>query len=156
MQRVYLTQEGYEKMVNELEYCKNTKRREIAKALEHARQLGDLRENAEYDSAKNAQAQNEGKIAELEDKLSRVEIVDESKISTDKVYIGAKAKVLDLDTGQEDLYTLVGPDEANAVEGLISTTSPVGKGLLGHGVGEEVEIEVPAGTLRYRILDISR
>ena len=156
MERVYLTKEGYEKLTNEFEYLKNTKRREIAKALEHARQLGDLRENAEYDSAKEAFAQNEKRIHELEDKLSRAEIVDDIKSPRDAVYIGTKVRLLDLDTNEEIEYSLVGQDEANPLEGLISIASPVGKALLGHKVDDIVHITIPAGVSKYKIVALSR
>ncbi len=155
MERVYLTQEGYEKLTEELEYLKNTKRKEITKALAHARSLGDLKENAEYHAAKDAVAENEAKIKQLEDKLARAEIIDESRVDTSKAYIGAKLTLLDLETDDEIKYTLVGPEEANAQEGLISITSPVGKSLLGHKVGDIIGVEVPAGTLEYKIVDIS-
>lgn len=156
MERVYLTRQGYEKLIQELEYLKNVERRKIAKALEQARLLGDLRENAEYDSAKEAQAKLEQRIAELEDKLSRAEIIDEAKIDKDKAYIGAKLKVLDLDTNQEEEYTLVDPEEADPAGGRISINSPVGKAFLGHKVGDEIQVEVPAGVLRYKIIQIWR
>jgi transcription elongation factor GreA len=156
MKRVHLTREGYEKMVGELEYLKQVKRREISKAIEHARSLGDLKENAEYHTAKDAMAQNEKKIYELEDKLSRADIIDDKKIDTSKAYIGAKVTLFDLDTDEKVEYMLVGQDEANALEGLISITSPVGKALLGHKVDDVIQIEVPAGTLSYKIIKISR
>ncbi|MBD3264321.1 MAG: transcription elongation factor GreA [Candidatus Omnitrophica bacterium] len=156
MERVHLTQEGYERLVEELEDLKNTKRKEISKAIEHARSLGDLKENAEYHAAKEAMAENEKRISELEEKLSRAEIIDDTKIDTDRAFIGARLKLLDTDTDEEVEYTLVGQDEANAARGLISITSPVGKSLLGHEVGDTIEIEVPAGTLTYKLIDISR
>ncbi len=99
---------------------------------------------------------NEVKIRELDDKLSRVEIIDDSKIDTDKVYIGAKVRIFDLDTEDEIEYTLVGQEEANAIEGLISVTSPVGKALLGHKESDIVKVDVPAGSLEYKIIKISR
>ena len=156
MERVYLTRDGYEKLVEELEYLKRVKRKEISATIEHARSLGDLKENAEYHSAKSALAANEARVSELEDKLSRVEIVEYSEIDADKAYIGAKLKLLDLDTDDEVEYTLVGQEEANAIEGLISVTSPVGKALLGHKEGEVIKIDVPAGTLEYKIIKVSR
>ncbi len=156
MERVYLTRAGYEKLTEELEHLKVVKRREISLAIEHARSLGDLKENAEYHSAKDAMAKNEMRVSELEDKLSRVEIIDESKIVTDKIYISAKVTLLDLDTDEELEYTLVGQDEADALKGLISVTSPVGKVLLGHKENDIVKIDVPAGTLEYKIIKISR
>jgi len=156
MNKVYLTREGYERLVQELEHLRNIKRREISKAIEHARSLGDLKENAEYHSAKEAMAHNEKRINELEDKLGRVEIIDDTKIAADKAFIGAKLKLKDLDTEEEIFYTLVDQNEANALEGLISITSPVGSGLLGHKKGDIIEIKVPAGLLRYELLEISR
>jgi len=156
MERVYLTRAGYEKLVEELEYLKRVKRKEISADIEHARSLGDLKENAEYHSAKDAMARSEAKVSELEDKLSRVEIIDDSSIDTDKAYIGAKLKLLDLDTDAEIEYTLVGQEEANAIEGLISVISPVGKALLGHKEGDVIKVDVPAGTLEYEIIKISR
>ncbi len=156
MERVYLTQEGYDRLVAELEHLKKVKRKEISSAIEHARSLGDLKENAEYHAAKEAMANNEKRVNELEDKLSRVEIIEDAQIDSQKAYIGAKLKLLDLETQEELEYTLVGPDEADALSGLISTTSPVGKALLGHKEGETVTIEVPAGDLSYKIIKISR
>lgn len=156
MERVHLTREGYEKMIEELESLKHVKRREISKAIEHARSLGDLKENAEYHAAKEAMAYNEKRIAELEDKLSRTEIIDSSKMPAGKAYIGAKVKLIDLDNSEELEYTLVGQDEADAVKGLISITSPVGKAILGHKIDDIIKIEVPAGALSYKIVAISR
>jgi len=155
MKRVHLTRQGYEKLVHELEDLKN-KRKELSQAIEHARSLGDLRENAEYHAAKEAMAHNETRINELEDKLSRVDIIDDVEIDASKAYIGATISLLDLETEDEIEYTLVGPDEADPVQGLISTTSPVGKALLGHAVGDEIVISVPAGDLKYKITKIRR
>jgi len=156
MERVYLTRAGYEKLIEELEYLKRVKRKEISAAIEHARSLGDLKENAEYHAAKDALAANEARVSELEDKLSRVEIIDQSKIDTDKAYIGAKLRLLDLDNDEQIEYTLIGQEEANAIEGFISVTSPVGKALLGRKEGDIVKVDVPAGTLEYKIIKISR
>ncbi|OQX79356.1 MAG: transcription elongation factor GreA [Candidatus Omnitrophica bacterium 4484_70.1] len=153
---IFLTQEGYEKLKAELDHLKNVKRKEIAKALEYARSLGDLSENAEYTAAQEAYASNEKKIAELEEKLTRVRIIDNENISDDKVYIGAKVLLKDLASDEELEYTLVSPEEADFSEGKISVTSPVGKALLGHKAEEIVEIKVPAGMLKYKILKISR
>lgn len=154
-QEIYLTQEGYEKLVTELEYLKTTKRRQLAKAIGEARSYGDISENAEYDAAKDAQAHNEKLIAELEDKLSRVRILDKN-ISKDEILIGAKVKLRDLDTDEEFEYTLVSELEADYEQGKISVSSPVGAGLLGHKKGESVEIKIPAGTLKYKVIEISR
>lgn len=156
MDRVYMTREGYEKLIEELEYLRNVKRKEIAKMMEHARSLGDLSENAEFDAAKEALSQNEQRIKEFEDRLSRVEIVDATMVVSDKIHIGVKVTLFDLEFNEEVEYTLVGQDEANALTGSISVTSPVGKALLGHAENEIVEISVPAGILRYKILKITR
>ncbi|MBU1367417.1 MAG: transcription elongation factor GreA [Candidatus Omnitrophica bacterium] len=156
MDRVYLSKDGYEKLVKEVEYLKHIKRKEIVAALAHARSLGDLKENAEYHAAKEALAVNEGRIRELEDKLSRAEIIEETAVSKDKIYIGGRVKLVDLDNDEELEYALVGEEEANPLSGLISVTSPVGKALLGHKQGDVVEINVPAGMLRYRVIEILR
>tara|TARA_B100000315_G_C14552411_1_gene576508 strand:- start:764 stop:1234 length:471 start_codon:yes stop_codon:yes gene_type:complete len=156
MDMIHLTRAGYEKLIEELEHIKKVKRKEITEALAHARSLGDLKENAEYHAAKEAMSYNEARIRELEDKLSRVEIIDDTKMDPSKAYIGAKVTLIDLETDDEIEYTLVSQDEANATEGLISTTSPVGQALLGHKVGDEISITVPAGDLSYKITKISR
>ncbi len=156
MERVYFTQQGYEKMIQELEHLKNVKRREISQAIEQARLLGDLKENAEYHAAKEAASHNEAKIHDMEDKLSRAEIVDESAVPDDKVCFGVTVKLKDVESDEETEYSLVGNEEADPVSGKISVTSPVGKALLGHKVDEIVKIEVPAGTLEYKIISISR
>ncbi len=156
MERVYLTREGYEKLAHELEHLKKVKRKEITKAIEHARSLGDLKENAEYHAAKEAMSHNEKRVAELEDKLSRVEIIQDNAADANKAYIGSKVKLLDLAIDSEVQYTLVGPDEADPLNDLISVTSPVGKAILGHAIGDEITINVPAGELKYKIIAISR
>jgi transcription elongation factor GreA len=156
MEKVYLTKEGYRKLEEELTYLKNVKRKEITKALEHARLLGDLRENAEYTTAKEALAFNEKRVQDIEDKLSRAEIIDTLRTSVDRVCVGTKVTLLDTGSNEELMYSLVGSDEANPAEGLISITSPVGKALLGHKEGEVVEIEIPAGVLTYKIVKLSR
>ena len=156
MQDIYLTREGYEKLSAELEHLKTVKRRKLSKAIGEARSHGDIAENAEYDAAKEAQGLNEKKIAELEEKLAHARIIDNEKMSKDEVLIGATVKLKDLDTGEELEYTLVSEAEADYDQGKISTTSPVGKGLLNHKENEAVEIQIPAGMLKYKILKISR
>lgn len=156
MEQVYLTRDGYEKLRKELEYLKRTKRKEIAKQLEYARSLGDLRENAEYDSAKQAQAFLEKKIAELEHNLSRAKILDDERIDKDKVYLGANVALKDLNSNEEVVYILVNKEEADISQNKISITSPVGKAILGHKTGDLIEIEVPAGVFKYKIVKISR
>ena len=156
MDKVILTREGYEKMVEDLNYLKTKKRREVANQLEHARAFGDLRENAEYETAKEAKRQLETRIQELELKLSNARVVDTSDIPADKAYLGATVEVKNLDTGDTAKYILVPPDESDFNQGKISTTSPIGKGLLGKAEKEKVEIQVPAGKLHFQILKISR
>ena len=153
---VYLTHEGYEKLRKELENLQNVKRKELSKAIGEARSHGDLSENAEYTYAKEAQGLNEKRIAQLEDKLSRAKLIDESVMSKDEILIGAKVKLKDLDSGEEIEYVLVSEEEADYSAGKISITSPVGEALIGHKVNEAVKIKVPAGTLRYKVLKISR
>ncbi len=155
MENIYLTQEGYNKLVEELDYLKTVKRRELSKAIGEARSHGDISENAEYDAAKDAQGLNEKKIAELEEKLSRAQILDDN-IPTDQVLIGATVKLQDLDTQEEVEYTLVSELEADYAQGKISVNSPVSNGLLGHKENDVVEIQIPAGILRYKILKITR
>ena len=152
---IYLTQEGYEKLVNDLEYLKTVKRRMLSKAIGEARSHGDISENAEYDAAKDAQGHNEKQIAELEDKLARVRILDKN-IPKDEVLIGATVKLKDMDTLEELEYTLVSELEADYNQNKISINSPVGGGLLGHKENEIVEIKIPAGILKYKIIRISR
>ena len=154
--RVIMTREGYEKLKKELEYLKATKRREIADDIAKARAFGDLKENAEYDAAKNSQAMNERKIADIEEKLQHIQILDEAKISKDQVFIGASVLLKDLKNQDEFTYKIVPQDEANFDEGKISVTSPIAKGLLGLKVGDTAEIKIPAGVLKYKVLEISR
>ncbi|MFH1691312.1 MAG: transcription elongation factor GreA [Candidatus Omnitrophota bacterium] len=153
---IFLTQKGYEKLQADLEHLKTVKRREVARQLEKARLLGDLSENAEYDAAREAQAHLEKRIAELNDKLSRSRIIENENIPKDKVYVGAQVKLRDEDTEEEMDYLLVSPPEADYAQNKISIESPIGKALIGHKVGTIVEINVPAGLLKYKILDINR
>lgn len=153
---VYLTRAGFQKLQEQLESLKTTERQRIAKAIGEARAQGDISENAEYDAAKEAQAHNEARIAELEGKLANVRIIENENIPSDKVYIGAVVTLDDMDNDEEIVYTLVSPEEANFEENKISVFSPIGKGLLGHKVGEVLSIKVPAGTLKYKIKKIKR
>ena len=152
----HLTPEGYEKLRKELEHLKTTKRRELSRAIGEARAHGDISENAEYDAAKDAQGMNEKKIAELEAKLATAQILDNSQMSTDEVLIGATVKLKDVDSGEEIEYTIVAEEEADFAENKISIQSPVGSALVGHKKGETVEIQVPRGILKYKVLKISR
>ena len=154
--KIIMTREGYEKLKKDLEYLKTTKRREIAEDIAKARAFGDLKENAEYDAAKNSQAMNEKRIVDHEEKLVHVQILDETKISKDQVFIGATVLLKDLKNQDEFSYSIVPHDEANFDEGKLSVTSPIAKGLLGLKVGDTTEIKIPAGVLKYKVLKISR
>jgi len=153
---IYLTPDGYEKLRKELEFLKTEKRRQLSKAIGEARSHGDISENAEYDAAKDAQGMNEKKIAELEGKLATAKILDDSEMSKDEILIGATVKLKDVDSGEEIEYTLVSEEEADYAANKISVTSPVGSGLLNHKVKDVVEIKVPAGVLKYKVVKISR
>lgn len=155
MNEIYLTKEGHERLTQELEYLKTTKRREISRAIGEARAHGDISENAEYDAAKDAQGMNEKNIAELEEKLAHARILDDS-IPHDEILIGATVHLKDCDTDEEMQYTLVAELEADYEQNKISVTSPIGSALLHHKEGEEVSIPVPAGLMRYKVLKISR
>ncbi len=156
MNRVYLTKEGYEKLRSELEKLEKEERPVVIEAIAHAREFGDLSENAEYAAAKERQMHLERRIAEIHEKLTRSEIIDESQIPKDKAYLGAMVTLKDESSGDEITYTLVSTDEADFNANKISTESPVGKAMLGKKVGEKVEATVPAGTLNYEILAINR
>lgn len=155
MADLYLTKKGHQKLLEELDYLKTTKRRQLSKAIGEARAHGDISENAEYDAAKDAQGMNEKRIAELEEKLSSARIIDDN-ISADEVLIGARVKLKDLGNGEELEYILVSGEEADYEQNKISVSSPIGSGLLNHKVNEIVEIKIPAGSLKYKILKISR
>ncbi|MBP9733634.1 MAG: transcription elongation factor GreA [Candidatus Omnitrophica bacterium] len=155
-ERIRLTREGHNKLKAEYEDLTTRRRREIAKMLEHARAFGDLKENAEYDAAKNAQAHNEKRIADISDRLSRAELIDDSNLDKDKILIGASALLRDLENDEEFTYMIVSAEEADYAENKISISSPIGQTLLGHKVGDEVQIKVPAGVLKYKVLKISR
>ena len=153
---VILTQEGYDNLDKELNYLKTEKRTEIAERIKVALGFGDLSENSEYDEAKNAQAENEVKIAELENKLRHAKIIDEKEIDTDTVQIGNTVKVLDIEFNEEVEYTIVGSTEVNLAENKISNESPVGAALLGKKKNDMVEVNAPAGIMKYKILDIKK
>ena len=154
-EKIILTQQGYDKLYEELNFLKTKKRREVANQLEKARAHGDLSENSEYETAKEAKHQLEIRIAELEHKLSLARILQKGEVARDKAYLSARLKVKNLDSGDIFEYTLVAQDEANFDEGKISVTSPIGKGLLGKSLNEEVAIQVPAGKIKLKIMEIS-
>ena len=156
MKKIYLTQQGYEDMIKELEYLKKTKRREISAEIGRARELGDLKENAEYHAAKEQQAHIEKHIAELESTLSNATVIEDADMKTDEVGIGSTITLKDMSAREEVTYHLVSEEEANIESGKISITSPVGSSLVGHKVNDIIEIKVPAGTIKYQVLKISR
>ena len=156
MEEIYLTKGGHEKLMKELTDLKTVKRRQLSKAIGEARAHGDISENAEYDSAKEAQGLNEKKIAELEAKLAYARILDDEHMSRDEVLIGAIVTLKDLEREEILEYTLVSEAEANYDEGKISINSPVGAGLMNRKVNDLVEIKVPAGILKYQIMKIER
>ena len=151
----YMTEEGYKKLLEEVNYLETVKRPEISKQIAEARDKGDLSENAEYDAAKEAQGLLETKIAQLKGLVASARLIDESQISTDIVQIMNKVKLRNTKNNQEVVYTLVAENEANLKEGKISVNTPIAKGLLGKKVGDTAEIQVPAGLLSFEILEIS-
>ena len=154
--QIVVTSEGLRKLEEELEQLKTVKRKEIAEKIKQALSFGDLSENSEYDEAKNEQAMVEARILSLEEMLKNVKVLDEEDISTDMVSMGCRIKVLDVEFDEEITYTVVGSTEADPNQFKISDESPVGKALLGARVGEIVEVEVPAGTISLKILEISK
>ena len=153
---VILTQEGYDNLDKELNYLKTEKRSEIAERIKVALGFGDLSENSEYDEAKSAQAENEVRIAELENKLRNAKIIDEKEIDTKTVQIGNSVKLYDEEFDEEVIYTIVGSTEVNLDENKISNESPLGKALLGAKKGNTVEVDAPDGIVKYKILAIKK
>lgn len=153
---VILTQEGYDKLEQELNYLKTEKRTEVAERIKIALGFGDLSENSEYDEAKSAQAENENKIAELEAKLRNAKIIDEKEIDTKTVQIGNTIKLYDEEFEEEVEYTIVGSTEVNLAENKISNESPIGKALIGRKKDEVVEVDAPQGIIKFKILSIKK
>lgn len=153
---VYLTKSRLVELENELKELKTTGRKYIAEKIAEARAHGDLSENAEYDAAKEAQGHHEMKIGKLETMLSRVKIISPNDMPSDEVYILSVVKVLDLHMNEEYSFSLVSPEEADFEKDKISVTSPIGNALLGKRLHEEIEINVPAGIIKYKILEISK
>ena len=152
--QITVTQEGYQNLLDELNERKTNKRDEIKEAIKIARGFGDLSENSEYDEAKDAQAQNERRILELEEMLKHVVIVDEAGSASDKVTAGKSVKVLNTSTGKEIVYTVVGPTEADPFARKISDQSPIGIALVGKKVGAKVTAETPKGPVVFEILEL--
>lgn len=154
--QVVLTYEGVKKLEEELDYLKTVKRKEITQKIKTALSFGDLSENSEYDEAKNDQAFVEGRIALLENMLKSAKVIDEDDITTDKVSVGCTVKVKDLEFDDDIDYTIVGSAEADPSKLKISNESPVGYNLIGKKVGDIVEINVPDGVIKYKILEIKK
>ena len=153
---VLLTQEGYDKLEAELNYLKTEKRAEVADRIKVALGFGDLSENSEYDEAKTAQAENENRIVELEDKLRHAKIIDQKDINTDTVQVGNIVKVLDMEFDEKIEYQIVGSTEVNLAENKISNESPLGAALLGAKKNNVVEVNAPAGIMKYKIISIKK
>ncbi|MDA8212528.1 MAG: transcription elongation factor GreA [Clostridia bacterium] len=153
---VILSLEGLKKLEDELEQLKTVKRREVAERIKQAIEFGDISENSEYEDAKNAQAFIEGRILTLEKMLRNAKVIDDMEIHTDVVSVGSTVLLKDLEFGDEVEYTIVGSAEADPLNNKISNESPVGKAILGQRNGSTVEVSVPAGILKYQILNIRK
>ena len=151
-----VTESGYKKMKEELDYLINVKRKEAAENVGIARGFGDLSENSEYDEAKNEQAEIEGKIAQLEATLENAIVLDDSELSTDKIGVGNVVVVHNIEDGEETEYKIVSTAESDPIEGRISDDSPLGKALLGHRKGDSINVETPVGIVRYTVTGISK
>ena len=154
--KISYTQQGYQQLVDELQYLKIEKREKIKNDIAVARSFGDLSENAEYDEARNEQAKNEARIKELEELLENAVIVDENTLDTSVAGLGSTVRVLDTDRNEETTYLLVGSNEVDPMEGKISDQSPIGAALIDMREGEEAAVETPAGTVHLRVLEVSR
>ena len=152
--QIILTQSGLEKLERELEELKSVKRKEIAEKIKVALSFGDLSENSEYDEAKNEQAMMEARIADIEVMLKRVKVIDEDELSSEHIHIGSKVELRV--TNDVMMYQIVGSNEADPLEGLISDESAVGRALLGHSTGDRFDVEVPVGVMEYEVLAISK
>lgn len=155
MDKFPITQQGYDKLEQEIKQLKHVERPAIIEAIATAREFGDLSENAEYHAAREKQSFIEGRILDLEDKFSRAEIIDTSKLLTDSVKFGATVKVIDDDTEEESTYHIVGEYEADITKKRISTKSPLAKALIGKSIGDIVEVTTPKGGKAFEIIEIS-
>lgn len=152
--RVPMTPRGYARLKEELRQCK-AERPRLSEIILAARELGDLSENAEYHAAKERQGFLEGRIRELESKLALSNVIDPSKLSGERVVFGATVKVEDADSGEQAVYTIVGDDESDAKQGLISISSPLARALVNHTIGDEVTVRAPGGARNYEIVDVA-
>ena len=156
LDKILMTQEGFDKLQQELNELRTTGRAEVSEKIRVARGCGDLSENSEYDEAKNDQAVMEARIAQLEEQLKHVEIIGAEDIATDMVSVGSVVKILDIEYGDEMTYRIVSSLESGGEGETITDKSPVGQALLGHRVGEVVDVEAPAGVVSFKILEIGR
>ncbi len=152
---VYMTEEGYKKMMEEINYLESVKRPEISRQIAEARDKGDLSENAEYDAAKEAQGLLEMKISQLKDKVANARIIDDSKLNTHTVQILNRVKIRNTQNNMTMEYTIVTESEANLKEGKIASSTPIAQGLLGKKIGDIVEIKVPSGIMTFEVINIS-
>lgn len=151
-----LTYQGLQKLEEELQNLKVVRRKEVSQKIKEAREQGDLSENAEYDAAKDEQRDIEARIEDIEKILKNAEVVVEEEVELDKISIGCKVKILDVEENEELEYKIVGSTEANSLKGKISNESPVGKALLGAKIGDVVKVETHVGELEYKVLEIQR
>jgi len=149
-----MTTEGHEALVQELSHLKSVERPQVIQAIAEAREHGDLSENAEYHAAKERQSFIEGRIAELDDKLARADVIDLSKLTGTKVRFGATVTIIDVDTEEEQVYKIVGDDEADIAKGKISLSSPIARALIGKEEGDEAEVAAPGGAKAYEIAKV--
>ena len=154
LKEVILTPEGHAKLKEEIEHLSTVKRREVAERIKLAREFGDIAENSEYDDAKNEQAMLEHRIATLEERLKNSRVIDAGEVTTDVVGVGTRVRLRDVDAKETIEYTIVGSAEANPAEHKLSNESPVGRAIIGRKKGETVEVAVPRGSLKYKIMDI--
>ena len=153
---VILTTEGHQKLEQELEQLKTVRRKEVSEKIKVALSFGDLSENSEYDDARNEQAMVEARMAEVEQMLKNASVLDEAGITTDTIGVGSVIKIRHMKLGREDTYKIVGSTEASPLQKKISDESPVGKAMLGHHVGDVVEVETPSGIIEYEVLEIGK
>ena len=154
MDKIPMTAAGYSLLEHELKHCQQVERPRIIQQITDARSHGDLSENAEYHAAKEAQSHNEGRIAELEDKLARAEVIDVSKLSGETIKFGATVTLIDEDTEEKKIWQLVGEPEADAKKGRISITSPLARALLGKTKGSNIEVVAPGGAKAYEVVKV--
>ncbi|MBP6985748.1 MAG: transcription elongation factor GreA [Alphaproteobacteria bacterium] len=154
MEKIPMTAAGYQRLQNELQHLKLVERPAIIQAISEARLHGDLSENAEYHTARERQGFIEGRIAELENKLPRVEVIDITKMKGGRIVFGATVTLVDVDNDKESVYQIVGEDESNIDQGLLSISAPLARGLIGKSIGDEVEVVTPNGSKAYEILKV--